>query len=443
LTPANVRTLLEYFNSNINENEAAVAAASSRQQGERQQRLRIVVEPCNRRIFTDTDYEEAGAVVAHDVETLDDADIYLLVKRPRDDRSLRQDKTYVMFSHTVKGQEENVPLLRTCLERRVRLLDYERMMDPDNPGKRLVSFGRFAGIAGAVDSFTAIGRRLLYTYGIGSPFLGCPPSYLYDSLDEVFDGVRKLGDRLRATAAKAPSSSPIGVPEPLVLAVTGKGGAAHCGVMEILKLLPHSIVSVEDLPRLANSKNVDSAHPPIYVVQVDKQDVFVRCDGAAFSREDFYRHPPQYRCIFAHRVAPYVHVVYNCLYWDSRFPRLLTKKQIEQLYRDGQNKMMLVADITCDVHGSIEFLERTTTIESPFLQYDPFSRKDVANEIQADGITVLGVDILPTELPRDASEQFGSRLVDVVKELVESQNDSSRLRPTIVSLFVRASVHDK
>ena len=222
LTPSNVRSLLE----SLNEGTGVGGGGGS-------QRLRILVEPCSRRIFSEAEYERAGAVVARDEGLLDGADIYLSVKRPRDDKSLRPDKTYAMFSHTIKGQEENMQLLETCLDRRVQLLDYERMMRPDDPAKRLVSFGRFAGMAGAIDSLAAVGRRLLYTHGISSPFLGCPPSYQYDSLDEAFGCVRKLGDRLRAAAA-SPSSA---AAEPLVLAVTGKGGAVHGGVMEILILL--------------------------------------------------------------------------------------------------------------------------------------------------------------------------------------------------------------
>jgi alpha-aminoadipic semialdehyde synthase len=80
---------------------------------------------------------------------------------------------------------------------------------------------------------------------------------------------------------------------------------------------------------------------------------------------------------------------------------------------------MVLSDISCDVHGSIEFLERTTTIERPVFQYDPITEREIASEITDHGVSVLGVDILPSEFPRDSSEHFGRALMDVVQEIID------------------------
>ena len=77
-----------------------------------------------------------------------------------------------------------------------------------------------------------------------------------------------------------------------------------------------------------------------------------------------------------------------------------------------------MSDISCDVHGSVEFLERRTTIEKPFFQYDPIVEREVADEIDDRGVTVMGVDILPSEFPRESSEHFGDAVIGIVKELV-------------------------
>jgi len=356
LTPTNVRKLL----------------ATGRQ-------LRVLVEPCSRRAFSDAEYAEAGAIVTHD---LSQADVLLSVKRPRNVTALLPDKTYLMFSHTIKGQDENMPLLRECLDKRIQLLDYERMVRPvvsaKPTSKRLVAFGRFAGLAGAIDSLSVIGKRLLYTHGTNSCLLNVPPAWQFDSVQDAKRHVERIGE-LMLLQRQHSSDEAVSSVNPLVLAVTGKGGCVHGGVMELLSLLPHEIVSVEDLPTLSSEWRNREGYP-ICIVPVGMDDVFVRCDGASFDRQDFAKHSSQYRSVFARKVAPFVHAVYNCAYWDARYPRLLTKSQIERLCRgdygglddDNKQKLMLVADISCVVGGSMELLERTTTIESPCYTYDPY-----------------------------------------------------------------------
>ena len=82
---------------------------------------------------------------------------------------------------------------------------------------------------------------------------------------------------------------------------------------------------------------------------------------------------------------------------------------------------MLVCDISCDVNGSIEFLERTTNVDSPYFQYDPILKKEISESISNNGVTVMGVDILPTELPRESSIHFGDALLPVLEKYIDSK----------------------
>jgi alpha-aminoadipic semialdehyde synthase len=82
---------------------------------------------------------------------------------------------------------------------------------------------------------------------------------------------------------------------------------------------------------------------------------------------------------------------------------------------------MLVCDISCDVNGSIEFLDRTTNVDSPYFQYDPILKKEVSESISNNGVTVMGVDILPTELPRESSIHFGDSLLPVLEKYMDSK----------------------
>lgn len=56
------------------------------------------------------------------------------------------------------------------------------------------------------------------------------------------------------------------------------------------------------------------------------------------------------------------------MYWEQRFPRLLTTKQLQDLMKK-KCPLVGVSDITCDIGGSIEFVNQATTIDSPFFRY--------------------------------------------------------------------------
>jgi alpha-aminoadipic semialdehyde synthase len=347
LSPSHVQELLHDNNNN------------NRQQMEGES-VRVLVQPCKRRIFGNHLYQQAGAVIQDDIEQ---ADIILGVKRPMDPSTLLPNKTYLFFSHTIKGQPENMDLLATCLNNKIQLLDYERMMKnststensnnkPQSKPQRLVTFGRFAGMAGAIDSFHAMGRRLLYKHGMSTPFLSCAPAILNDSLELAKDRVLLMGEALFCDGIEMPNNN-----EPLVIAVTGgPRGCVHQGVMEILSLLPHEIVKVQDLPRLchddASNSNGSSSNGStnrqhkVHIVPVSSADIYEKKRnhhsnhqhhhdaGSLFDRADFEQNPSNYICTFSDKVAPYMQTLINCVYWDPRFPRLLTKQQLQRLYQE-------------------------------------------------------------------------------------------------------------
>ncbi|GAX10946.1 alpha-aminoadipic semialdehyde synthase [Fistulifera solaris] len=384
------------------------------------ERIRFLVQPSAQRIFSNQQYQLAGAELNED---LTEADVILGVKRPKDPSDLIPRKTYVFFSHTTKGQPENMRLLQECLQKKIQLFDYEKMVSSESTStgkvQRLVSFGRFAGMAGTMDSFHALGRRLLHRDGANTPLLACPPAMMNHTLDQARERVKQMGERIALEG--------MDLSEPLVIAVTGKGGTVHGGVMEILKLLPHEIVTIGDLPQLVSKKpSVVKKEPErkIYVAPIGTSDVYEHYSTSVkFDRKDFRAHPCHYQSLFASRVAPYVHCIINAVYWDLRFPRLLTKEQIRRQFERGNNRLLLLSDITCDVNGSIEFLERTTTIEEPFFHYNPLTGAEVSPGIGTSGITVLGVDILPSELPRDSSAHFGEAVSHVLEQILTTKDE--------------------
>ncbi len=299
------------------------------------ERIRFLVQPSAQRIFSNQQYQLAGAELNEDLAK---ADVILGVKRPKDPSDLIPQKTYAFFSHTTKGQPENMRLLQECLQKKIQLFDYEKMVSLElaSTGKvqRLVSFGRFAGMAGTMDSFHALGRRLLHRDGVNTPLLACPPAMMNHTLNQARERVKQMGERIALEG--------MDLSEPLVIAVTGKGGTVHGGVMEILKLLPHEVVSLADLPHLmSKERSADKREPErkLYVAPIGTSDVFEHCSASVpFDRNDFRTHPCHYRPLFASRVAPYVHCIINAVYWDPCFPRLLTKEQIRRQFERGNDR---------------------------------------------------------------------------------------------------------
>lgn len=393
----------------------------------------VWVQPCTRRAYPNHLYEAAGATIRED---LSHADLLLGVKRPRID-DLLPHHTYLGFSHALKGQVENRAFLRACLDQQIQWIDYERMVDTASAGRRRLGFGRYAGLAGALDTLSVLGQLLLVDRGWSTPFLCIPRAYAHITLDDAITSVRRVGTLLADEGL--PTS------DPLVVALTGKGGCVHNGAMEILQQLPHEVVAVADLPYLRAEAAAaatttasamgeeDGGAPPhhrqrqIYLVPVSTAEAYRRVDGAPFDRTDYDRHSSQYRSALVDTLLPYCDVLLHAAYWDARYPRLVTKHRLRKLCNANGEKpdhprLLLVSDLSCDVRGSMEFLERTTTIESPCFQYDPH----LQHEVPATGhhhhrrgtVTVMGVDILPAELPRDSSEHFGKAVLQLLPELM-------------------------
>lgn len=297
LTPTQVHTLLQQYNT----------------------QLKILVQPSSLRAFANQDYQQAGATITPNLEN---ANIILGVKRPSEEHTLLPNKCYAFFSHTVKGQTENLPLLRTCLARNIQLLDYERILQED--GHRFVSFGRYAGIAGALDGLHGLGQCLLYRHQRATPLLTLPRAIWHTSLQQSLDQLQQAVEEWKDA-----------LPEPLVMTITGKGGSVHEGVMSVLEQLPHETVTVNELPELWKNPTQSG----LYLCPVGTADVMRHKDAnKTFDRQDYAAHPSQYESIFASHIAPYTQAVWNCIYWDARYPRLMTKRDARKLWEEGKDR---------------------------------------------------------------------------------------------------------
>ncbi|CDH56826.1 alpha-aminoadipic semialdehyde mitochondrial [Lichtheimia corymbifera JMRC:FSU:9682] len=383
----------------------------------------VYIQPSTKRIFTDNAYVKAGATLTED---LSPADVILGIKEVPTSKLL-PGKTYVFFSHTHKGKKENMPMLKDILDKKIRLIDYELIKDPES-GKRLVAFGRFAGNAGMVDGLHGMAHRFL-GLGYNMPLMYLSMAHSYRSVASAKLAVRKAGNLIEEEG----TPSDFG---PLVFGFTGSGNVAQ-GALEIFKELPHEFVPAEDLPKLVKDKN--PRLKKVYGVQLETKDYIRYKTGAPLaSHHDYLANPSNYESCFSEKIAPYVNSVVTGAYWDQRYPRLMSNEdlaQFQRLQKQGsidKGKMMSLVDIVCDPRGAFECLSRTTNIEDGFYYYDAIKNVEHQN-VEKDGIQVMGIDILPAELPIESSEHFSQVLYPFIKDLIHpSANDFKNL-PSVLA----------
>ena len=355
--------------------------------------LEIIVQSSNVRCFKDEEYLEEGIPVQ---DYLSKCDVLLGIKEA-DRYELNSGKTYMFFSHTIKKQEHNKELLRTILRENLRLIDYELFTDKN--GVRILGFGRFGGLVGAYNGLRAFSLRL----GNNAP----KPAYRYSGLNELKNEAGNFG-----TPA-------------IRIAVTGGGRAAH-GAMELLEAAGVKRVQVEDF---LNKPGFDF---PVYV-QLEPEH-YVKRKGSSsseqqqsFEEKHFFNNPDQYKNNFE-RFLPHTDMLISAAFWDPRAPVLFTPEHV----KNSDFSIKVIADITCDINGSIPTTRRASTIEKPFYDYDRETgelAKPFSNE---NNITVMAVDNLPGELPRDASAEFGEMLsAKVIPELLGDEPSGMIEKATI------------
>lgn len=367
--------------------------------------LEFSVENSAKRVFTNDEYKDTGATVTDD---LSDCQVIFGVKEIPVER-LEKDKTYIYFSHVIKGQSHNMPMLKRLMELNCTLIDYEKVVD--EMGRRLIFFGRYAGLAGMINSLWSLGKRL-EEFGLDTYFLDIAQTYNYHSLDEARKVISKVGQKIIEKGLPAEL-------KPLVIGFTGYGNVSQ-GAQEIASLLPVKEILPDELISL--QKHAHLPNNIVYKVVFKEEHLFEPINpDDKFDLQDYYQHPEKYKSKFE-KYLPHLTILVNCIYWDPKYPRLLTKDFTGQLFKDGKPKLTVVGDITCDPDGSVEITHRGTEIENPVFVYNPDTGKP-SDGFKGDGMLVMAVDILPSELPRDASQFFSEVLWRYVAPIAKADYD--------------------
>ena len=349
--------------------------------------VEFFVQPSDSRCYSDEEYDYLGIPLREDLK---DCDILLGVKEI-DKRTFIPGKTYLFFAHVAKRQPHNRDMFREMVEKKIKLIDYEYLTT--EKGQRVVAFGRHAGIVGA---YNAIRAR-----GIKTNHFRLKPAYMCHDLDEVWAGLRLI--------QLLPG---------LKILVTGEGRVSS-GAMETLNVLNLVEVSPDDFL---------NRHFDVPVVcQIGPQYYTKHYKGQPYNFGNFVKHPEEFESTF----LPYTKVTDILItghYWDPGSPQFFTREDM----KSPEFRISIVADISCDVKGPVPCTLRASTIADPFYAYNPFLDIEEPAFSRQTNITVMAVDNLPGELPRDASQDFGKQLIqNVLHDLIYNMESPMIRRATI------------
>ncbi len=355
----------------------------------KQQGVDVIVQPSPIRAIVDREFTERGITVQDD---LGPASVILAIKEIPE-YVFEPDKTYVFFSHTIKGQAYNMPMLKRMLELGCTLIDYERVVDDKN--RRLIFFGWHAGVAGMIDTLWALGQRLAWE-GIDSPLAELRQTRTYHDLAEAKAALARVRARIETE----------GLPKqltPLIVGMAGYGNVSR-GAQEMLDLLPVIEIQPEEVAAISAGAE-PSCHHLYKAVFKEWHMVEPVSPATTFELQDYYAHPEKYRGVFEQYI-PHLTVLVNAIFWAAKYPRLATKSYLKELFGGGAKpRLRVIGDISCDVEGAIECTVKATSPGDPLFVYEPLTGQ-VADGHEGPGVVVVAVDILPSELPREASFDF-------------------------------------
>ncbi len=347
--------------------------------------IKIIVQPSNRRCFKDEDYQKAGAQITDDLSS---ANIIFGVKEV-DISALIEGKTYLFFSHTSKVSQYigqtlkddaiiyKKELLKEVIKKKITLIDYENIREISGEGYRYLGFGRFAGIIGTYNTLN------LYLKLFNKKSL--PRAFEINNYKEI----KKLISKQNFNKIK--------------ILLTGSGRASK-GSIELLKQANIRQVSINDY--------LNNKYDKAVFCKISAKEHVEKKDGKEISKVKNYLFETD--------------MFIACHYWEPKFPKFFYSNQINKF-----KNLKIIGDITCDINGAIPTTIRSTSIAKPYYSIDINTMKEI--DLSDKGIAVMAVDNLPSELPRDASEEFGSGVISEVLPSLINKDDGRINRATTAS----------
>ncbi|MCF8068184.1 MAG: hypothetical protein K9L30_06340 [Desulfobacterales bacterium] len=363
--------------------------------------IQALVQPSELRIYCDEAFKEKGIRITED---LSEANTIFAVKEIPVDL-LVENKTYIFFSHTIKGQPYNMGMLKKLMSFKCNLIDYERIVNEKN--QRLIFFGMHAGYAGIIETLHAFGQKMKLR-GLESPLIKIKQAFEYDDLNSAKDHIKKIGTEISQT----------GLPKemcPLVVGFAGYGNVSG-GAQEIFDLLPVKTIKASELESLRKSGIQETRY--LYKVEFREKDL-VKPKSGSFDLRNYYDHPENYDSVMPDLLR-HLDILVNCIYWTEKYPRLVTKQGLKDDMKSGvSSKLSVIGDISCDIEGSIEITRESTMPDNACYTYLP-EADTYEDAIISEGVTVMAVDNLPCEFSMESSIFFSNVLKEYANDIVSA-----------------------
>ena len=341
--------------------------------------VQVVVESSPSRCFSDEAYREVGIQV---VDSLEHCDVIFNIKEVPSE-ALIAGKTYFFFSHTIKKQPYNRTMLQSILQKNITLIDYEVLRY--ETGARVLGFGRYAGVVGTYNGLLVYGKK----HGLFT----LKPAHESKNYADI------LTQLLR-----------VDLPN-MRIVITG-GGRVSQGALDLLRAIQIREVTPNQYLHIEYNE-------PVFV-QLNSPDLYVHPTLKQWDTKHFYQHHGEYISQFK-GYAACTDLLVNGIYWTEDLPRLF---ETEDTQDPEKFKPTVIADISCDVEGSVPITYKATSIKDPVIGW---SRRTLSpcEPYTEDSVDVMAVGNLPNELPKDASEEFGEMLLQLV--MPEFMSEKSRL----------------
>ena len=314
------------------------------------------------------------------VDDLNESDIIFGIKEVPIPE-LIANKTYFIFSHTIKKQSYNREFLKTIIKKKIRLIDYECLKSNN---KRIVAFGNYAGIAGTYNTLMAYGIKFKkFNWKRLSFFKDTKELYKFSNLNPFND--------------------------PIQILIIGNGRVAS-GAVELLESFNIKRVSIKDYLEKKFSW-------PVYS-QLKVTDYIKSHDNTKFNEIEYFQKPDSFKSNYK-KFSDKTDILINAAYWDPKSPKLFKEEEINKKF-----SVKVIGDISCDIDGAIPCTKIASTIEKPFFDYCVETKKIVDPFSNEKNITVMSIDNLPSELPRDSSKYFGNILLKKIIPLLNNDNEN-------------------
>ena len=146
--------------------------------------------------------------------------------------------------------------------------------------------------------------------------------------------------------------------------------------------------------------------------QLKVTDYIKSHDNTKFNEIEYFQKPDAFKSNYK-KFSDKTDILINAAYWDPKSPKLFKEEEINKKF-----SVKVIGDISCDIDGAIPCTKIASTIEKPFFDYCVETKKIIDPFSNEKNITVMSIDNLPSELPRDSSRYFGNILLEKIIPLL-------------------------